>query len=54
MMTMRAFPARPLSTRYPGVEPVSAWPGLPVVPGAVRRPVPCSAPRIHREPGANR
>ena len=51
MMTTRAIPTRRLS-RYPGVEPVSAWPGLPVVPGAIRRPVPSSAPRIQRVPGA--
>ena len=48
-MNTRATSTRPLS-RYPGVEPVSAWPGLPLVPGAIRRPVP-SGSRIHREPG---
>jgi len=50
MKTTRVFPTRHLATRYPGVEPVSAWPGLPVVPGAIRRPVPTSVPRTHREP----
>ena len=50
-MTTRVLSPRSLSTRYPGVEPVSAWPGLPVVPGAIRRPVPSGAIRIYREPG---
>ena len=49
MKTTYAFRTRQLSTRYPGVEPVSAWPGLPVVPGAIRRPVPGSALRMHRD-----
>jgi hypothetical protein len=48
-MTTRVLSSRPGWIRQPGVEPVSGWPGLPVVPGAVRRPVPMSATRIHLE-----
>jgi len=39
-----------VGARLPIVEPVSALPGLPAVPGEVRRPVPSIGGRIHRPP----
>jgi len=47
---MRLLSSKPLGTRLPILDPVTAWPGLPVMPGEVRRPVPSIAGRIHRQP----
>lgn len=36
-------------SRLPILEPVSPLPGLPAMPGEVRRPVPVAALRMRRE-----
>jgi len=47
---MRSLSSKPVGTRLPIMEPVSALPGLPAMPGEIRHPVPSIAGRIHRQP----
>jgi hypothetical protein len=49
-MRLQSAASIQVGARLPIVEPVSALPGLPAVPGEVRRPVPSIGGRIHRQP----